>query len=284
MKHLFDIKQLTNQEILELIETAISFKNGSKTAKYNLYAANLFFENSTRTKTSFEVAEANLGIQSIAFDTSHSSVTKGESLYDTCKTLEMLGIRLLVIRHHENEYYKQLENLNLSIINGGDGTGQHPTQCLLDLMTIYEEFKRFQGLKIAIVGDIKHSRVAKSNYDALTALGASVEFIAPDQLSDFPTRNLDDVIEEVDVLMLLRIQLERHQYNYNKDHYNERYGLNLRRYQKMKKGAIIMHPAPVNRGVEIVDELVEANQSRIFTQMKNGVFMRQAIIEKVLKG
>ncbi len=283
MKNLLRMQDLTYDEILELIEKAIELKNGEKKSlNRKLYSSNLFFENSTRTKLSFEVAQRNLGFEVIPFDVSTSSVSKGESLYDTCKTLESLGVNLLVIRHFQNEYYNELENINIPIINGGDGTGEHPSQCLLDLMTIYEEFKTFKNLKVAIIGDIKHSRVANSNYEALKKLGAEVELIAPDTLSDFKTRSIDEVIEDVDVCMLLRIQLERHQDKYNQDQYLEEYGLTLNRYKKLKENAIVMHPAPVNRGVEIDSSLVEANKSRIFRQMENGVYMRMAMILKCL--
>ncbi len=283
MKNLLRMQDLTYDEILELIEKAIELKNGEKKSlNRKLYSSNLFFENSTRTKLSFEVAQRNLGFEVIPFDVSTSSVSKGESLYDTCKTLESLGVNLLVIRHFQNEYYNELENINIPIINGGDVTGEHPSQCLLDLMTIYEEFKTFENLKVAIIGDIKHSRVANSNYEALKKLGAEVELIAPDTLSDFKTRSIDEVIEDVDVCMLLRIQLERHQDKYNQDQYLEKYGLTLNRYKKLKENAIVMHPAPVNRGVEIDSSLVEANKSRIFRQMENGVYMRMAMILKCL--
>lgn len=283
MKNLLRMQDLTYDEILELIEKAIELKNGEKKSlNRKLYSSNLFFENSTRTKLSFEVAQRNLGFEVIPFDVSTSSVSKGESLYDTCKTLESLGVNLLVIRHFQNEYYNELENINIPIINGGDGTGEHPSQCLLDLMTIYEEFKTFENLKVAIIGDIKHSRVANSNYEALKKLGAEVELIAPDTLSDFKTKSIDEVIEDVDVCMLLRIQLERHQDKYNQDQYLEEYGLTLNRYKKLKENAIVMHPAPVNRGVEIDSSLVEANKSRIFRQMENGVYMRMAMILKCL--
>lgn len=285
MRNLLRIKDLSNEEIIELIELALELKKGRKiNLNRKIYSSNLFFENSTRTKLSFEVAQRNLGFDVIPFDVSTSSVSKGESLYDTCKTLESLGIDLLVIRHFQNEYYKELENINIPIINGGDGTGEHPSQCLLDLMTIYEEFKTFKDLKIAIVGDVKHSRVANSNYEALIKLGAKVELIAPETLSDFKTRKIDDVIEEVDVCMLLRIQLERHQSQYNNEKYLEHFGLTHTRYNKLKETSIVLHPAPVNRSVEIESELVEADKSRIFTQMENGVYMRMAIILKCLEG
>lgn len=251
--------------------------------------ANLFFENSTRTKMSFVVAQNKLGLKSIDFEVSTSSVNKGETLYDTCKTLEMIGINMLVIRHSKKQYYKELENLEIPIINGGDGSGEHPTQCLLDLMTIYEKFKSFEGLKIAIVGDIKNSRVAKSNYKALTKLGAIVHFVAPDKFKDDEFNNykeFDEIISEIDVCMLLRVQHERHESQDKTQEfiniYHQQHGLSLPRYNKLKENAIVMHPAPVNRGVEIDTTLVESDKSVIFLQMKNGMFMRQAVLEYII--
>lgn len=271
------------------IHRAIDIKNGNVANFPELYAANLFFENSTRTKCSFEVAERKLGMQVIPFETSTSSITKGESLYDTCKTMESIGCNVLVIRHPENDYYKQLDGLNIPIVNGGDGSGQHPTQCLLDLMTIYEEFGRFEGLKVVICGDILNSRVARSNFDALTRLGADVKFVAPDAWTDntIPAEyvNIDDVIAEVDVCMLLRVQHERHEKatSFTKEEYNSRYGLNVERYNKLKDNGIILHPAPINRDVEIKSELVEAPKARIFKQMENGVYTRMSILSQVIE-
>jgi len=272
------------------IQRAIVIKNGNVANFSEIYAANLFFENSTRTKCSFEVAERKLGMQVIPFETGTSSVTKGESLYDTCKTMESIGCNVLVIRHPENDYYKQLDGLNIPIVNGGDGSGQHPTQCLLDLMTIYEEFGKFDGLKVVICGDILNSRVARSNFDALTRLGAEVKFVAPNAWIDnsIPAEyvNIDDVIEEVDVCMLLRVQHERHDKasSFTKEEYNNRFGLNQARYDKLKDNAIILHPAPVNRDVEIASELVEAPKARIFKQMENGVYTRMSILSQVIEG
>lgn len=290
MRHLHSITDLSNEVIMTTIQRAIDIKNGNVANFSEIYAANLFFENSTRTKCSFEVAERKLGMQVIPFETGTSSVTKGESLYDTCKTMESIGCNVLVIRHPENDYYKQLDGLNIPIVNGGDGSGQHPTQCLLDLMTIYEEFGKFAGLKVVICGDILNSRVARSNFDALTRLGAEVKFVAPDAWIDnsIPAEyvNIDDVIEEVDVCMLLRVQHERHDKasSFTKEEYNKRFGLNQVRYDKLKDNAIILHPAPVNRDVEIASELVEAPKARIFKQMENGVYTRMSILSQVIEG
>ncbi|QTN12324.1 aspartate carbamoyltransferase catalytic subunit [Mammaliicoccus vitulinus] len=289
MKNLLTMTDLTKDDIMNIITKAQNIKeNGVKPFEKGMTVANLFFENSTRTKCSFEMAERKLGLEVIPFETSTSSVQKGESLYDTCKTLESIGVDALVIRHSENAYYDSLEGLNIPVLNGGDGSGQHPTQCLLDLMTIYEEYGYFEGLKILISGDIKNSRVARSNAEALTKLGAEVVFSAPDQwksdFSNVPYVNIDDVIEEIDVCMLLRVQNERHESGttFNTEKYHEAYGLTMERYEKLPDQAIVMHPAPVNRGVEIDSSLVESSKSRIFKQMENGVFIRMACIYDVL--
>ncbi|MGO2546985.1 aspartate carbamoyltransferase catalytic subunit [Mammaliicoccus vitulinus] len=289
MKNLLTMTDLTKDDIMNIITKAQNIKeNGVKPFEKGMTVANLFFENSTRTKCSFEMAERKLGLEVIPFETSTSSVQKGESLYDTCKTLESIGVDALVIRHSENAYYDSLEGLNIPVLNGGDGSGQHPTQCLLDIMTIYEEYGYFEGLKILISGDIKNSRVARSNAEALTKLGAEVVFSAPDQwksdFSNVPYVNIDDVIEEIDVCMLLRVQNERHESGttFNTEKYHEAYGLTMERYEKLPEQAIVMHPAPVNRGVEIDSSLVESSKSRIFKQMENGVSIRMACIYDVL--
>lgn len=283
------ISTVSKEQILKLIDDAIDFSKGKTLkAKSEVFVSNLFFEDSTRTKTSFNVAERKLGLQVVPFDVTSSSVNKGETLYDTVKTLESLGINLVVIRHPENEFYKNLENIKIPIINGGDGTGNHPSQTLLDLMTIYQEFGHFEGLKIAIVGDVKHSRVANSAFEALKKLGSEVYFSGPKEwfnkdLEQY--KNFDELIPEVDVVMLLRIQHERHdeKSSFKPEDYLEKFGLNKNREKLMKKNAIIMHPAPMNRGVEIDSDLVECERSRIFKQMQNGVFVRMAILKHALE-
>lgn len=290
MHNLLTMNELSTTEIMTIIKRAIAIKNGDYSPfNEKKFVANLFFENSTRTKLSFEMAERKLGIESIPFDAMGSSLSKGESLYDTCKTLEAIGCDALVIRHPDDAYYEALEGLNIPIINGGDGSGSHPTQSLLDLMTIYETFGTFD-LNIVIAGDILHSRVAKSNYQALTKLGSRVKFVAPEVYQyvndDYSYVNIDDVISRVDVVMLLRVQHERHDttMHYSKEEYNRRYGLNESRYNKLKEQAIIMHPAPVNRDVEISSELIEREKSVIFKQMENGVYTRMSVLEQILGG
>ncbi|MBM7636078.1 aspartate carbamoyltransferase catalytic subunit [Streptococcus saliviloxodontae] len=297
LNHLVTMETLSNEEVLGLIERGIAFKNGS--AKFDLdrqyFAANLFFESSTRTHKSFEVAEKKLGLDVIEFDAKASSVNKGETLYDTILTMSALGIDICVVRHSEVDYYKELvdsRTIQTAIVNGGDGSGQHPSQCLLDLMTIYQEFGYFENLNICIAGDISHSRVAKSNMQILKRLGAKLYFAGPSEWysEEFDVYGehvaIDDIIEELDVLMLLRVQHERHDSaaGFSKETYHERFGLTQKRYDALKESAIIMHPAPVNRDVEIADRLVEAPKSRIVAQMQNGVYVRMAILEAILKG
>ena len=297
LKHLVTMETLSNEEVLGLIKRGIQFKKGEVEIDHDrtYYASNLFFEDSTRTHKSFEMAELRLGMGMIDFDARTSSVNKGETLYDTILTMSALGVDICVIRHSEVDYYKQLidsPTIQTSIVNGGDGSGQHPSQSLLDLMTIYEEFGGFEGLKIVIAGDITHSRVAKSNMQVLKRLGAEIFFTGPSQWysEEFDVYgqhvDIDDVIEDIDVLMLLRVQHERHDGNesFSKEGYNSQFGLTEARYKRLKDTAIVMHPAPVNRDVEIDDSLVEAPKARIVRQMTNGVFVRMAILEAVLNG
>lgn len=297
LNHFVSVEDLTNEEVLTLIKRASQFKKGtiSPQVREPLYAVNLFFENSTRTHKSFEMAEKKLGIDLIDFEPSTSSIKKGESLYDTVLTMSALGTEIAVIRDRKEAFYTELINsksIKCSIINGGDGTGQHPSQCLLDLMTIYEEYGHFDGLKIAIIGDLKHSRVAKSNMHMLKRLGAEVLFSGPTEWIDDSFKEygqyaaVDDVVCEADVIMLLRVQHERHE-SYNDAliaTYLDQYGINELREKKMKPSAIIMHPAPVNRDVELQSSLVECERSRIVTQMSNGVYARMAILEAIIAG
>ena len=286
------ISHFSPKKIELILDQALEMADGKKyTAQDEIFVSNLFFEDSTRTKISFEMAERKLGLSVIPFDTSQSSVNKGESLYDTSKTLESIGLNLLVIRHGQNQYYDELKNIKIPIINAGDGTGNHPSQTMLDLMTIKQEFGSFKDLKIAIAGDVKHSRVANSACDILRKLGAKVYFSGPREWFDEGSlmngtyREIDGLIPEIDVLMLLRIQHERHhqKIKYSPEEYLRKYGLTKEREKKMKPSAIIMHPAPVNRNVEIASDLVECSRSRIFKQMENGVFARMAILRNTLE-
>ena len=290
MKHVVSMKHLTEKEIMAILDRADTFKKfGARELPGKYIVSNLFFEPSTRTKMSFEMAERKLGLDVLPFESSFSSTLKGETLYDTVKTLEAIGVDALVIRHPEDGYYEQLiDRTSVSIINGGDGSGQHPTQSLLDLFTIREEFGSFKGLNVLIAGDIAHSRVARSNADALTTLGANVTFLCPTEWAgEFENvDSWDGVIENSDVVMLLRVQHERHgaETIFAGESYRERYGLTEARAQKLKDKAIIMHPGPFNREIEISDTLIECSKSRIFKQMENGVYIRMAVLESVLKG
>lgn len=292
MKTLLTMGELSISEIETILHEAEAFGNGTKwMPKQQTMVANLFFEPSTRTKSSFEMAERKLGLEVIAFDAGTSSVLKGETLYDTAKTFESIGVNALIIRHEQDNYFDELKDkLQIPIINAGDGCGNHPTQSLLDLLTIKQEFYSFKDLKIAIIGDVRHSRVAKSNAEALTRLGAKVVFSGPPEW--FDSNNSFGIYEEInqaiatsDVVMLLRIQHERHNEKYDTENgeYLEKYGLTKTREKSMKPGAIIMHPAPINRGVEIDSDLVECSRSRIFKQMQNGVFIRMAVLKNVLE-
>ncbi|MDA1475618.1 aspartate carbamoyltransferase catalytic subunit [Bacillus changyiensis] len=290
MKHLTAMNKLSLEEIHELIEEAKTLKyNGSQHILEGKFAANLFFEPSTRTRFSFEVAERKLGMNVLNLDDVSSSVQKGESLYDTVRTLESIGADVCIIRHSQDDYYNELVgHVGIPIINAGDGCGQHPTQSLLDLLTIHEEFDKFEGLTISIYGDIKHSRVARSNAEVLSRLGANILFAGPDEWRDQDNQygtyvSPDEAAASSDVVMLLRIQHERHHEKMTADDYLQTYGLSIERAKLMKKDAIIMHPAPINRDVEIDSILVESPQARIFKQMENGVYMRMAILKRALE-
>lgn len=293
MRHFLSVEQFTNEQFMMLVKRALDFKNGRDTFRSDRSIVNMFFEDSTRTKHSFEMAEHKIGMHQVNFDVGSSSVKKGETLYDSVLTMQAIGVDVAVIRHPDRDYMNQLMNLNIQIVNAGSGSGQHPSQSLLDIMTIYEEFRQFTDLKIAIIGDIRHSRVAMSNMMMLNKLGADIIFAGP---SDYFDRSfeqygtlmsVDEAVKESDVVMMLRVQLERHsddKQSFSKEEYHPRFGLTRKRFLTMKEKAIIMHPAPVNRDVELADELVECEKSRIVAQMSNGVFARMAILEWVLKG
>ncbi|KJY56830.1 aspartate carbamoyltransferase catalytic subunit [Lactobacillus sp. ESL0260] len=303
LKSFVSVENLTVAEVGALIERAEYFKNGGARPHLTqpVYVTNMFFENSSRTHTSFEMAERKLGLTVIPFDAAHSSTQKGETLYDTSLIMAALGIDLEVIRHSENEYYEKLiypnknQHLNIGVINAGDGSGQHPSQCLLDMMTIHEHFGHFKDLKVAIVGDITNSRVAKSNMELLTRLGAKVYFSGPDYWYDKQYDKygeylpIDELVAQMDVMMLLRVQHERHagdpnEAKFDAKKYHDKYGINQKRYNAMKDDAIIMHPGPINHDVELSGNLVEAPKCRFVRQMENGVFMRMAMIEAVMRG
>ena len=288
MKGLLTLNTLSVEKIQEIIDRAEEFKQGYQLSFSNKKVATLFFENSTRTHYSFHCALVNLGINVIDINTQGSSVAKGETLYDTIRTLESLGVDGVVIRHSKDEYFKELENIKIPIFNGGDGKSNHPTQSLLDLLTIYEEFGKFEGLKCCIVGDILHSRVAHTNIEVMQRLGMDVYISGPEEFNDGSCKFMpfEQAIKEMDVIMLLRVQFERHTegMKMSVEDYHKQYGLTIDRVNQMRENAIIMHPAPVNRGVEIADDVVECSKSRIFPQMANGVYIRMAVISQAMDG
>ncbi len=287
MHGLLNLKNLKTDQILDILSLASSIKGGRSLSYSGKRMATLFYENSTRTHNSFLMAMMKLGIQFADINVAGSSVSKGETLYDTVKTLEAIGFDGVVIRHSQNEYYTELENVNMAILNAGDGSGSHPTQSLLDLMTIQEEYGSFKGLKCCIVGDIVHSRVAHTNAEIMRRLGMEVYIAGPKEFLDdtAPVIELDEAVEKCDVVMLLRVQFERNAVlSMSKEEYHAQYGLTMERVNRMKEKAIIMHPAPVNRGIEIASEAVECSRSRIFPQMSNGVYVRMAVIAMSLEG
>ncbi|MBJ6363181.1 aspartate carbamoyltransferase catalytic subunit [Paenibacillus sp. GCM10012307] len=291
-KSLLGLKELGRGEIESILNRAAHWESHPEKVNPVLtgkFVANMFFENSTRTRFSFEVAEKRLGAEVLNFSAAVSSVQKGESIYDTVRTLESMGIDAGVIRLKPNGILAELaEKVNVPLINAGDGNNEHPTQALLDLYTMRKQFGDLKGLKVAIIGDILHSRVARSNLWALTKFGAQVVFCAPPNMQapelGAPIVSIDEALK-ADVIMMLRVQLERHESGMIKsaEEYRQQFGLTVERAARIAPHAIIMHPAPVNRNVEIDDELVEHPQSRIFPQMQNGVPVRMAVIERSLQ-
>jgi aspartate carbamoyltransferase catalytic subunit len=291
---LLGLKDLSAAEINSILERAAFWD--SQTDKVvpvlkDKFVANMFFESSTRTRFSFEMAQKRLGAEVLNFSATSSSVEKGETIYDTVRTLESMGIDAGVIRLEPSGVLEELaERLSIPLINAGDGRNEHPTQALLDLYTMKQHFGDLRGLKVSIIGDIEHSRVARSNLWALQKFGAEVKFCAPvtmraPELAEYaPYVSMEEALC-ADVVMMLRVQLERHKEGIfkSKDDYHQQYGLTLERANNLAPHTIIMHPAPVNRNVEIDDAVVEHAQSRIFKQMANGVPIRMAVMERAMK-
>lgn len=294
-KHLLSTNDLELAEIDHLLKRAQFFSDNRnspalKELGNNSFVTNFFLEPSTRTRFSFEIAEKMLGCNVINFQSNDSSIKKGESLYDTLRTLEVQGVEIAVVRLCEEGILTQYANkLSLTLINAGEGTIEHPTQALLDLYTIKQHFGDVKGLTVAIIGDIRHSRVAHSNYQLLKRLGVKLIFSGPKTLTDENLEGeylpINEAIKAADVVMMLRIQFERQTLPYLEsiEEYHSHYGLTEERAALLEPQAIILHPAPINRGVEIADNLVEHPQSRIFEQMGNGVWVRMAIIERALR-
>ena len=294
-KDLLSIEELSREEIELILKTAESFKEVSAREVKKVPAlrgktiANLFFEPSTRTRTSFEVAAKRLSADTINFSSSGSSTSKGESLTDTAKNIEAMHVDTIVMRHSSSGAAVHLaRNIKAGVINAGDGIHEHPTQGLLDMFTIQERKKKIEGLKVCLIGDILHSRVARSNIWGLTKLGAKVTVCGPptlipqgiERLGVTVSYDLDKVIEEQDVLNILRIQLERQRGAFFPSirEYAAEYGLSKERMTRAKKDAIVMHPGPINRGVELAAEVADGPQSVILDQVTNGVAVRMAVL------
>ena len=305
--NLLSIADLSVENALEILNTAEEIAKLTDGPSKKLptlrgrTVVNLFFEDSTRTRISFESAAKRLSADVINFSAKGSSVSKGESLKDTAQTLQAMGADAVIIRHHASGSAQRLADsgwINASVINAGDGTHEHPSQALLDAYTIRNHFpqnsKDFKGLKVAIVGDILHSRVARSNVLLLTKLGAQVTLVAPPTLlpvgiETWPVSiqyNFDDNLKSFDVVMMLRIQSERMQNSFfpNEREYARRFGLNDERLSKLASHAIVMHPGPMNRGLEISADSADAARSVVLEQVSNGVIVRMAILYTLLGG
>jgi len=294
-KDLLGIKELSVEEINLILDSAAAFKDvlGRDIKKVPTLrgktTVNVFFEPSTRTRTSFELAAKRLSTDVINFSVPTSSVVKGESLIDTALTVQALGADFIIIRHFSAGVPHLLaKKLKASVINAGDGTNEHPTQALLDAFTIKEKKEKVEGLNIAIVGDIAHSRVAKSNIYCLTKLGAKVRLIGPPTLIPEETEDLgvvvfhkmEDGLKNVDVVMMLRIQMERQGKGFfpSTEEYSKNWGLTLDRLSLAKGDVIVMHPGPMNRGIEISSEIADGPRSVILEQVTNGLAVRMAVM------
>ncbi|MBN1153937.1 aspartate carbamoyltransferase catalytic subunit [candidate division KSB1 bacterium] len=295
LKHLLGLEGVSRDDITTILDTAASFREvldrpyPKVPTLRGTTVVNLFFEASTRTRISFELAEKRLSADTISFSTATSSVKKGETLRDTAQNIEAMRVDMVVIRHSASGAPHFLSKcIKGTVINAGDGAHEHPTQALLDMMTIRDKFKRIENLRIAIVGDILHSRVARSNIYGLTTMGAQVMLCAPSTLIPYEAHkwpvqisyNVDDAIEWADILMVLRIQLERQQANFfpSLREYHNYFGLTSDRIKRVNRDITIMHPGPINRGVEIESELADSDKSVILNQVTNGVAVRMAVL------
>lgn len=300
-RNIFGIEDLSKEEIEFIFEETKKFKQLSKkdvkasAALKGRTVINIFFENSTRTRTSFELAGKRLGADVINISVSTSAIKKGESLMDTAKTLDAMHTDVYILRHSIAGTAKMFAKyVKGSVIDAGDGANEHPTQALLDAFTILEKKGTLEGLKVAIVGDIVHSRVAKSNIYLLKKYGAEITLVGPrtlvpkefEQFGVKISDRLDDVIEEVDVINLLRIQTERQEDSFfpSIKEYHDLYGMNKKRLEKTKKDVLIMHPGPMNRGVEISFDVADCERQVILDQVENGLAVRMALLKLILEG
>jgi aspartate carbamoyltransferase catalytic subunit len=297
-RDLLGIRELTKADIIGILDTAENFReiNAREIKKVPTLRGktviNLFFENSTRTRTSFELAAKRLSADAVNISVSSSSVSKGETLLDTALNLDAMAPDAIVVRHGSAGVPHQLAKVSkAAIINAGDGANEHPTQALLDAMTIREHKKKIEALQVAIVGDILHSRVARSNIHLLTKLGARVRVAGPGTLvpGDFQhlvekgltvEQNVEDAIRDADVVMILRIQRERQDSAYfpTLREYAIHYGLTNQRLDLARKDAIVLHPGPMNRGIEIASDVADSSRSLILDQVKYGVAVRMAVL------
>ena len=294
-KDLLGLKNLSAEEICEILDGAAQAKefllSGYKKSETLAGKAlvTLFYENSTRTRTSFELAGKYLGASEVNISVATSSVQKGETLIDTGKTLDAMKIDFVVIRHPMAGAPKLLaENVEASVINGGDGMHEHPTQALLDMFTIREKYGKFKGLKVAVLGDIKHSRVAMSNLYGLKKLGAEVYMYAPatmipkdiEKLGAIVAESREEALDGADAVMGLRIQLERQNGGLfpSLSEYSKFYGVNEALLKYAKKDALVLHPGPVNRGVELTPGVIDGEKSKILEQVTNGLCVRMSIL------
>jgi aspartate carbamoyltransferase catalytic subunit len=294
-KDLLGIAELSAEEVRLILDTAESFREVAERPIKKVptlrgkTVVNLFFESSTRTRSSFEIAEKRLSADGLNFSASSSSLSKGESLVDTALNLQAMAPDLIVIRHaYPGAPHMLARRLAAGVINAGDGAHEHPTQALLDAFTIRQHKGRIQGLEVAIVGDIEHSRVVRSNVHLLTKLGANVTVAGPrtlmpvgmDSLGVTIAHSIDEAIEGKDVVMMLRIQLERQgrmAFPSTREYFNL-FGLTAERLKRAKPDAIVMHPGPMNRGVEISSEVADGPYSVILEQVTNGVAVRMAVL------
>lgn len=294
-KHLLGIKYITTEDIRLIFETAKSFKEvinrpiKKVPSLRDVTIANLFFENSTRTRISFELAEKRLSADVVNFSASSSSVKKGETLLDTVNNILSMKVDMVVMRHPSPGAPQFLaEHIDANIINAGDGTHEHPTQALLDAFSMEEKIGDLKGKKVAILGDITHSRVALSNVFCLQKLGAEVKVCGPptlipkyiDQLGVGVTHNVREALQWCDVANVLRIQLERQDIQYfpSLREYAQYFGINRALLDSLNKPIVIMHPGPINRGVEITSDVADSDHSIILQQVENGVAVRMAIL------
>jgi aspartate carbamoyltransferase catalytic subunit len=302
LKHLLSMDQLTARDITTILDTARTLQQVTNRPLKKLptlrgrTVCNLFYEASTRTRISFELAAKRLSADVINFSAdSKSSVAKGESFKDTAWTLEAMGVDAIVVRHGSSGAPHQLAKwVGASVINAGDGAHEHPTQALLDLFSMRERFKDLSGLAVAIVGDVAHSRVARSNVKGLVTMGAVVTLVGPRTLippeaTDWGvtvSHDLDEVVSGVDVCYLLRVQKERQseQLFPSLREYAAIWGLDARRFARMKPEALVMHPGPMNRGVEIAADVSEAPRSIVLDQVRNGLHVRMSLLYLMLGG